>query len=615
MSVYNKDRNDLRSGLEAEGKNEKQAKTNADRKHDGRGIRMEDERGTITRRMDAVLDGLLTEVGVGCTREELERKLLAVKRAGNRSDRPSRLRELFALFERNGILYERGKENAYYETLIREAKLPDADELEDRMLYALYSKFSEYPTPEKYMERLVDRMDPDVGRKEKQTLRLRILKRFVLYGDYLADAGYGGRKYIQDFVKTKTGKLLKEKEKLTEELEDSVFNVLTDAAKPQKQPDGKYGLLKAADDLASGKFYGEGSTKRLLYLFAMVYSMTYSNRSGGSMRRIDPRTDIEVNLFRDYYANNLMRFISDAYRGRLCEYELDPSGQGINFKNFAEMVYLYYISGDGTPQEKIRRSSEMIGRIKEAGFRKEKKEKKKEETDTIFYRNLAGNAEKSIFDLTEPEFEKFLLENYNCDTYAGTYQTKTGPVDQRVGVMQLECGQNTAYQVYQEVLKKLKLPLEDYNYGLWFTDVSAFRKKGYEQICDRRPEIERERFADFMELLLGINSFMGYTVQEEIGAGSEKQEWAQTSKAKIKALYLKSPREMTRTSLIVAFYYRFNEEHEEDAPEQRKNFEELFCCFKREIDGLLQRAYYQPLSGKNIFDVLVVFSSYAYLYF
>ena len=116
-----------------------------------------------------------------------------------------------------------------------------------------------------------------------------------------------------------------------------------------------------------------------------------------------------------------------------------------------------------------------------------------------------------------------------------------------------------------------------------------------------------------MELLLGINNFIGYTVDETVSSQNSEQEWNEPSKMKTKALYVESPAAVTRTSIIVAYYYYYNAVHENDADDRWKNFEEVFNNFKRDIDPKLEAAYYQPLSGKNIFDVLVTFSSYAYL--
>lgn len=290
---------------------------------------MEAVKGTITRRMDSVLNGLQSEFRSLCDIEDFKSKLDALKQAGTNSDRSSKLRKLFDMFDICGIEYERGKDNAYYEQLVYRSEIPTFSEIEDRMLLALYSRYEEYPSPEDCMKRIVDRLCADEDGWQNDTLRIRILKQFIKYGNYLVDAGFGGRKVICDFVRDKIGKKPSDGDVLTY-LEDEVFSGLESATKPQRKPEGKYGLLKTADDLATGKFRAEGATKRSLYLFAMVFGMTYYSGGINSGEILDFKTDIETNLFRDYYANNLMRFISEVYRGKLCEYELDPSGQGIN---------------------------------------------------------------------------------------------------------------------------------------------------------------------------------------------------------------------------------------------------------------------------------------------
>ena len=568
-------------------------------------------KGTITRRLDSALDGLQSEFRSLYDKADFERKIEALKKAGNKSGRPSRLRKLFDMFDMCGIKYERGKDNAYYEELVRNADIPSFSEIEDRMMLALFSRYEEYASPEDYMKRIVDRLCCKEDGWEKDTLRLRILKQFIKYGNYLADAGYGGRRAIHDYVKKNTEQKITDDIVLAE-LDDGVFAELKAATKAQKKPDGKFGLLKTADDLASGKFRAGGATKKSLYMFAMVYGMTYYSGAEYAAEIIDFKTDIETNLFRDYYANNLMRFISDVYKGKLCEFELDPSGQGINYKNFAEMIYLYFISRDCSPQDKIRLSSEMIKRVSDRQFKQGKKN-----TDaigrTVFYRDLFS---EDILSKPEIEFERFICENYDCDTYAGSYETKEGTKDQKSSPMQMQTEQNSAFEEYQSILKALAkqgVALENCNYGLWFTDVAAFKKKGYENICDRRTDIDRNKFSEFMELLLGINNFIGYTVNETVSSQNEEQEWNEPSKMKTKALYVSSPDAVTRTSMIVAYYYYYNAVHEYDAYDKWKNYEEVFNNFKKNIDPKLEAAYYQPLSGKSVFDVLVTFSSYAYL--
>lgn len=533
-------------------------------------------KGTITRRMDAVLGGLEEEFRSLYDVSDFEQKLCALKKA-SKSERPSRMKELFELFEACGVSYERDRDDVYYENLIRTSEIPDSAGIEDRMVYALYTRYKEYPAPQDYMRRIVDRLSSREDSQSCDTLRVRILKRFICYGDCLAyqreaaaeDGGlkrekvtlYGGESYIKKYLGRKLGKSVKDVSKFVNEISDDVFDVLESASKAQKKPSGPYGLLKIADDLAGGRFRTGGATKKSLYLFAMVYGMTYYSGSGEDGEILDLRTDIEINLFSDYYTNNLMRFITEAYRGKLYEYDLDPSGQGINYKNFAEMIYLYYISKDFSPQEKIRRSAEMIREVQEEQAGKNRPALQKGRDTASFRRHFKGQTGKPLFSedvlsLSENEFRDFICENYNCNTV---------PEGRAVGELQLETEQNTAFRKYTEILEALRergLGPEDCRYGLWFTDVAAFRKKGYENICDRRPEIDRERFGEFMELLLGVNSFV-----------------------ENRAFSVSSAKEMTRTSLLVAYYYGYNAVHERDAKSSRKSFRDVFREFRDGTSG------------------------------
>lgn len=581
------------------------------------------ENGTITRRMDSAINGLENEFRTLCDRRDFESKLAALKLAGTNSNRSSKLRELFDLFDLCGIAYERGKDNAYYEKLVEDSEISTFTGVEDRMLYALYTRYQEYPTPEEYMKQIVDRLSSDEDDWTADTLRVRILKQFIKYGNYLSDAGFGGKKYVITYVQEKLGRKPTDND-ILDVLDDGVFSELNTATKPQRRTDGKYGLLKTVDDLANGKFRAEGATRKSLYLFAMVYGMTYYSGGLNGAEILDYKTDIETNLFHNYYMNNLMRFISDAYRGNLSEYELDPSGQGINYKNFAEMIYLYYLNKNISRQDKIRLSSEMMERVQSNRF-KEGALLPERTNRTAYYKNFwfASNDGAAVFaedvlSMPEDVFEQWLCEHYDCDTYVGTYETEKGPVDQRVGVFQLETEQASAFREYQAILKaldELGVPRKKCNYGLWFTDVAAFKneKKRLEDVSDKYKDIDPEQFQAFIDLLLGVNSFMGYTADENDSEQNINQEWTETATVKTKALYVSSPSAVTRTSMIVAYYYYYNALHEKDAPDQWKNFEQLFNNFKKDLDPRLEAAYYQPLSGKNIFDVLVAFSSYAYL--
>ncbi len=585
--------------------------------------------GTITRRMEAAFNGLEDEFKSICDIWEFEFRLQQLQNAWDKSDCPSKLKKLYELFDRCGISYERDREYSYYEKLVGDQDIPTSSENEDRVVYALFKRYEEYPGPTDYMKRLVDRLSSGEDVWENDSLRLRILKQFVKYGNYLSDAGIKGRKPIWDYVRMKTGKVKSPSvEEVLDVIDEGIF--LEYEKESREAPDKekrravrrKYELVKISDDLAGGKFRTEGATKKALYLFAMVYNMTFS--SGGSGMP-DPETDIETNLFRDYYVNNLMRFITEAYKDSLGEYETDPSGQGINYKNFAEMVYLYYISKDPdecSAADKIRLSGEMISRLKK-GQAPESDVSEEKSGDTAYFRALFRNDdvdnlfEEDILELPEDEFEEFIRKHYDCNT------------GNRADLL-AKSEQESAFREYNHILERME-ELKDEekrdeerdgihgeericNYGLWFADTASFRKCGLKKLTDRRPDVDPGEFEKFMDLLYAVNSFMGCVVNEEASSLTLNQEHASLSTAKVRALDVKSPRDVTRTSLIVAYYYYFNSVVEGLTDEVRgRSFEEVFNAFKAGVDKRLEGAYYQPLSGRNLFDVLVVFSSYAFI--
>lgn len=565
---------------------------------------------TITRRMEAVIDGLDDSLDKLITKGDIESVLEKLVCVGNKSNRPSVLRVLFEMLDATGIEYEKGKDNQYYIDLINSCEFPDFQQIEEKFIYILYSVYKNYLSPEDYMLRIVDKLSIDNWNED--TLRIRILKQFIKYGNYLSDAKYGGKKYVQDYIKNKCGTKKINEEIVLSELDDDIFEVLEKAEKQQKKPEGKFGLLKLCDDLANGKFRTGGATKKGLYLFAFVFNMTYY----AGEKEFDKSlydTDIELNLFSDYYMNNLMRFVSDAYNGKLCEYELDPSGQGINYKNFAEMVYIYYLSSPYSIESKIKKSSEMIDRIVKS--EEQGASSKFIDSKTIHYKSLFYKNEEVFSDdllkMPEDVFEQYLIENFLHNTLVT--DEKTGKVH-NIGPMQLEAEQNTAFSVYKQLLDDMLyegIKLENCNYGLWFADVAELKMNGIDRIVKKYNIINHEDFEEFINLLLGVNSFLGYTVNEKESSQNTDQEYSKISKIKTKALYVTDAANISRTSLIVAYYYYYNAVNLDS--EAINRFRDCFLDFKQSVDELLYEAGYQPFSGKNIFDVLVAFSSYAYL--
>lgn len=592
--------------------------------------------GTITRRMHSAFSGLEGEFKALYDRRIFETRLEDLKRVGSTSARPSKLQKLYDLFEDCGISFEKNRETEYYEELIKKADIPFVQDLEERMIYAVYRKYEQYPAPEDYMKRMVDRLSEEEDHWEDDTLRLRILKQFIKYGNYLKDAGYGGKKAVQDYVKDKIAAAEgkdKAKIKVTDEdvlklLDDGVFDCLLTATKDQKKH--TLALLKIADDLGSAKFLTQCATKKQLYLFAMVYGMTYFTGSEAELQ--DPKTDIEINLFRDYYTNNLIRFLrfcsesdeqGDHERNKQGDYERDPSGQGINYKNFAEIVCLYYIVQDCSPQEKIRRSYEMIKRVQQSTAEKKFPEPMKDESETIYYKRYArigdDEAFEDILHLPEADFEEFICTHY---------QTEKGTLS---SVWQVKSEQKSAYKTYEMILNDLldldeglrkrsfeilRRPeesspedrlsdelLDTFPVGLWFIDVKSDEEELFHTLCEKHTDVDRKKFKELMTLLKNMNDFLKERVIEDLKALCDPEEPSVRT----------TPEKISRTVLIAAYYYYYIVNFVDNHDGRETSFPELFKRFQKDIADRLESAYYMPLDSRNIFDVLIVFSAYAYL--
>ena len=528
---------------------------------------------TITRRFRNIKSKmfrfLLTREDFRAKAEKLDEADLSVK--------PSIKSELVEMFKVFNIKCECNKEDSYYKKLVESSELPSFHDSEERIMKIMYELFKVYPTPEDYMKRIVDRLQTEDSWKN-DTVRLRILKQFIKYGNYMSYKSvdktvtiYGGKQYIKSYAKEKAGRKLKNTEDIIANIDDHIFDVLKKAEKSQKQPRGKYALISMSEDLAKGRFKTDGATRRDLYFFAMVFNMTYycENSNGDTM--LDYNSDIEKNLFEDYYTNNLMRFITEVCEEKLNAFELDPSGAGINYKNFAEMVYIYFISGNYTAVQKIQKSCEMIERLKFSG----NTPSVPEENQTMHYHNIFTD---EILSLSETDFEKFIADNYDCNVRKGEKKSDVKPA------LQVNISQKTAFDIYNELIDGLEYTgttLEECDYGLWFTDTT---------VLERSFKNDNENKQNFMKLLDSMNIFL----------------------ADVKKIT--SDEKVTRTSVITAYYYYYNSLNSNK--NVKKNFVDVWNDYTNSFTGLnsmLEEIHYQPISERNIFDIAVIFSSYVYL--
>lgn len=128
-----------------------------------------------------------------------------------------------------------------------------------------------------------------------------------------------------------------------------------------KKNDIDFELIEMCNDLAAGNFRTNGKTKVYLYYFAFMFDMTVPLDG----KQCNPERNIVKNLFQDFYNDNFLRLLSSDYADpkNATLFERKPTGEGINYKSFVEMIYIYFLCKDDlnmTQGEKIDKAEAII---------------------------------------------------------------------------------------------------------------------------------------------------------------------------------------------------------------------------------------------------------------
>ena len=177
-----------------------------------------------------------------------------------------------------------------------------------------------------------------------------------------------------------------------------------------KKNDIDFELLEMCNDLAAGNFRVNGKTKVYLYYFAFMFDMTVPLNG----KQCDPERDIVKNLFQDFYNDNFLRLLSSDYSDpkNATAFEKEPTGEGINYKNFVEMIYLYFLCRDDlnmTQGEKIDKAEAIIDECVKRAKKEGKLSIVNAGMHTDVYRDLHVNVllNKEIGEITD-----YILAHY-----------------------------------------------------------------------------------------------------------------------------------------------------------------------------------------------------------
>ncbi len=365
-------------------------------------------------------------------------------------------------------------------------------------------------------------------------------------------------------------------------------------------------LLRICNDLAEGKFRDKVSEmKQLLYIFAFAFNMTVF--TGLNREAYDFGKDISRQLFEDFYCDNVVRYICNFQKDGGSE---EPLGITIQYKNFVEIVYLYWLNKDTEEfscYRKLMSANEMINDIVEehkkahnqkktlkirtgAKYKRAEKIVERKDKVTIVYRNFFdGNSENfdffgennleigELLRKDEKDFKEFLLEHYNVDikNYKGKQSDKA---------FENENEQKSASFIFQNLLKRIKdSSLElDSDYGIQ----KFYPSYGLEFLVNDLVSSDNLPYSiEFEKLVDRINDIM-VSIYDDTNV-------------------------VTRTKMMIAFYNYYVQKN------KNSNYTEVFndfCAdYCNELNELLNESSYQLFSNKNLLDAMLLYSAFVNL--
>lgn len=505
--------------------------------------------------------------------------------------RPSRLRPLVKLLRSLGVECEDGRDLAYYHARIEALNLPvDSTALNRKVLRTLHDIYRTYPTPEAFMERIVRSLSPTAFPGD--STRLLILRRMVAAVNVKENKRYYSAALASD----------------PDALDESAFDVVgTKEAAP---------LVTACHNLAAGAVSATAATKELLFLFAFAFDMRfYPNHTSPDY---DSTRDVERNLFEDYYCDNLTRYMSANRQRAAGVLDNEPSGSGLNFKNFVDVSFVYFLNrSDLSAPQKVSSFYNLINRVRTAWSRETDfvPEKKDEYMagSTIDRRNLFM---ERMMSMDEATFEATLLADFFCDlryhyTDRNTGELRTGTR----GLFEESFATSSGFEQYTELRETIDSLLDlPAGVSLKNIDLRAFRGAG--ELNDRLYGTpEGKAYMRMSELVGNVPNLELF--RDEFADDAAFWALLQSVTDRLDpydALTVPSRESITRTKLIATYYHYYCLENTADGfggqDDSWTNFKTLFDDFCFCINSYLLPAGYQPISVKNCYDMLVILFAY-----
>ena len=547
----------------------------------------------ITERMDVIesnMQDLFTNL---YCKEDFLHLLQSAKKA-KADRRPFLLSKLARMLNDVGEVCAYGKTVSYYEEAVKKLCIPDnTEKLNKKLVDALNEVYVSYPHPGEFMQRIVDLLDPGISGTD--SLALRILKRFMVTVNVRENKKYYSRTLAKADVSN---------------VDESAFDVLSNNA--DKKCDS-VPLVQAAFHLANGNFVSPVTTKELLFLFAFAYDMRYYSSADANDYALE--RDVEKNLFGDYYCDNLTRYLYSEDGGKSGNCDKEPSGFGLNPKNFVDVAFVYYLNAeDMTAPQKVSGFYTMINKVKDIW----KNQHEYAEARKGLYESVPSDTYRTrlaavLGGMDEDTFEQYLLEHYYCDVRYTYVNRKTGELQQgSKGPFELQFAVNSAYDQYTVILDLIRevLDLAEADFGA--IDFRVLRDTAEGKTLDDLYTKEDGKVANRLyELQQNVpNTGLACFCELEEGfmriiRNIEKR------LNPYEAISVTDATGVTRTKLISAYYHYYCLENGMDDGRGawisfRDVYEDMSSC----LNPYLEDAGYSKISSKSLYDVFVIFFAY-----
>ena len=443
-------------------------------------------------------------------------------------------------------------------------------------------------------------------------------------------------------------------------------------------------LLKLCNDLANGIFRTKGTTKKYLYYFALMFEMNFSLTE----QEDGDKTNIR-NMFQDYYNDNLLRFLKDGEKEeveennkaeednedkennkKLSTVETEPTGEGINYKNFAETIYLYFLYHkelDMSPGEKIDTAEDMIQQCVNCApyIPDDEKLNKNNKLYTDYYK---GNVLENLLRKPLEEVVEYVTENYLVVKEQNNH-----------GIM-VNSEEKKAFDKYGKIIEELEQSINgdvDISSREWtikklLEESFGQKNKNFSKILELLDDrtrlksfyLSKNNIRELLEILhILINkddAITRYFIQKNInekglsskkigkkidvlknlGFDIEKEDDTYCLKLseddkkdplkneliecvknrdcipdkeledKVREQMIRKKR-VTRSELIILHYYYIV--MTEGKFDKTSTFQEIFEEYSEEINPILKECRYQTLNKKNFFDMYMIIELYFYV--